>query len=107
MFARLLDRYPMESLEQEQGYLVQYAYVSTMTDALFHYGRGAKPALMKKMHAFVLRDMYEKFPDIKSNPYFRIRGLEGPSSIYGKYQIASGWCLVLAGFIDIGGIWLV
>lgn len=81
MFARLLDRYPMESLEQEQGYLVQYAYVSTMTDALFHYGRGAKPAMMKEMHAFVLQDMYEKFPDIKSNPYFRIWDLRGPSMI--------------------------
>ena len=79
MFARLMNRYPMESLEEEQRYLVEYAYVSTMTDALLHYGRGAKPALMKEMHAFVLQDMYEKFPDIKSNPYFRIRGLEGPS----------------------------
>ena len=115
MFARLMNRYPMESLEEEQRYLVEYAYVSTMTDALLHYGRGAKPALMKEMHAFVLQDMYEKFPDIKSNPYFRIRGLEGPEPdeqdrccrIYGKYQVASGWCIVLAGFIDIGGIWLV
>lgn len=79
MFARLMNRYPMESLEEEQRYLVEYAYVSTMTDAILHYGRGAKPALMKEMHAFVLQDMYEKFPDIKSNPYFRIRGLEGPS----------------------------
>lgn len=70
MFARLMNRYPMESLEEEQRYLVEYAYVSTMTDALLHYGRGAKPALMKEMHAFCLTGYVRKIPGYKEQPIF-------------------------------------
>lgn len=79
MFEDLMDRYPVTELTDEQIRLLEYAYLSTMTDALFHYGHGCKPAIMRDMHRFVMSDMEKRFPHIRQNPYFKIFGVEGPT----------------------------
>ena len=63
-----------------------------MVNALITYGHGAKPRLMKQKYEFVMRDMKNKFPDYRHNPYI---GFFKPKGQTLKIRIGVGTFMLL------------
>ena len=91
MFRLLLKKYDLGLIDTEKRYMIEYAYIANMINALITYGHGCKPKLMKCKYDFFLKDMYEKFPNILKNPYLKFRKAKGvPLKIRIAVSISSG-----------------
>lgn len=92
IFDDFLNKNPLDHLSEEKKRMIEYTYVANMVNALVTYGHGCRPRMMKEKYQFFLRDMKEKFPDYRSNPYFGIMKPKGQSS---KIRIGVGVTMLL------------
>ena len=79
MFKLLMERYYVSELPSEKRYVLQYAYVSNMVNALITYDRGCGRKIMRERYDFFWMDLRDKFPDFGENPYFKKWRPKGPS----------------------------
>lgn len=92
MFAIFLQKFPLDKLPEEKKRMIEYTYVANMVNALVTYGHGCRPHIMREKYRFFIRDMKEKFPDYKKNPYFGIWKPKGPST---KIRVGVGVTMML------------
>ena len=69
IFQRFMDKYDINSLDENRYRIIEYDYIANMVNALVVYGRGAGIARMRKKREFVLKDLNRKFPDYRNNPH--------------------------------------
>ncbi len=72
IFGKFLRDHDLCLISKEQRQMIEYTYVANMVNALVTYGHGCKPAKMKEKYAFFMKDMREKFPEYRKNPYYGI-----------------------------------
>ncbi len=92
LFSTFLENYNLDALPEEKRRVIEYTYLANMINALFVFNRGCGVQLMKEKLAFVRRDLQEKFPDYKSNPYI---GLLKPKGQTLKIRLGVGATMFL------------
>lgn len=77
VFSTFLHMYHFELLPQDKQYVIEYAYLANMINALATLNRGANMKRMRKKYDFVMNDLERHFPDAFDNPligFFRPKG---------------------------------
>lgn len=92
IFDEFLSKHDIGALSENQRRVIEYAYVSNMVNALITYGHGGGVKRMRKKYDFWMRDMGEKFPDYKRNPYF---GIFKPKGETRKIRLGVGVTMLL------------
>lgn len=92
IFDYFLERHDITKIPPERRRVIEYTYIANMLNALITYGRGARPKRMKQKYEFVMKDMKEKFPDYKHNPYI---GLFKPKGQTAKIRMGVGLTMLL------------
>lgn len=87
IFRRFLENHQIQSLSEENQRIIEYNYIANMVNALITYGRGGGIKRMKKKYAYWMKDMQEKFPGYRKNPYV---GLLKPKGQTGKIRLGVG-----------------
>lgn len=72
IFRTFLENYDIKELPEEKQRVLEYAYIANMVNALITYGRGGGIKRMRKKYDFWMKDMEEKFPDYRNNPFVGI-----------------------------------
>lgn len=92
IFTCFMEKFPLDRLSEEKRRMLEYTYVANMVNALITHGHGCKPRMMREKYRFFIRDLREKFPEYKSNPYFGIWKPKGQSR---KIRIGVGVTMLL------------
>ncbi len=87
MFTLLMQKFPIRQLPEEKRRMIEYMYVANMVNALITYGHGCRPRIMREKYQFFMRDLREKFPDYRNNPYF---GITRPRGVSIKIRLGVG-----------------
>ncbi len=64
-------------ISEQQEAVVQYVYFANMILSLLHYGRGAKPKLMKEKYRLFSEDLEKRFPSWRKNPLLSLSKVNG------------------------------
>ncbi len=92
IFSHFLENHDISKIPLDRRQVIEYTYIANMVNALITYGHGAKPRLMKQKYEFVMRDMKNKFPDYRHNPYI---GFFKPKGQTLKIRIGVGTFMLL------------
>lgn len=87
IFRGFLERHDLERLPEEKKRVIEYNYIANMVNALITYGRGGGIRRMKEKYDYWMKDMKEKFPDYRKNPYV---GITKPAGQTGKIRLGVG-----------------
>lgn len=79
IFERYLENYNLSKISIEKQYIIEYAYISNMLNALITFGHGCGLKNMKDKYNFFINDLKQKFPNYKKNPYLRPFRAKGQS----------------------------
>jgi hypothetical protein len=72
LFRRFMSQNDLSLVSQEKRWVLEYAYLSNMINALVTFSHGCKVGRMRKKYDFFKKDLQEKFPQYKQNPYVGI-----------------------------------
>lgn len=92
IFEHFLREYDITKIPLERRQVIEYTYLTHMMYALITYGHGCKPHRMKQKYDFVFKDMKQKFPNYKKNPYV---GLLKPKGQTLKIRLGVGVSMYL------------
>ena len=92
IFSHFLENHDISKIPLDRRQVIEYTYIANMVNALITYGHGAKPRLMKQKYELVMRDMKNKFPDYRHNPYI---GFFKPKGQTLKIRIGVGTFMLL------------
>lgn len=66
-------------LNDNERYVVEYAYVANMLNSLIVYSRGCGPNSMVSKVRYIEKDRKRRFPNLSNNPLLSFRGAKGQS----------------------------
>ncbi len=72
IFREFIEKHDLKKLSGQDQAVIEYNYIANMVNALITYGRGSGMKRMKEKYLFWMKDMKEKFPMYRKNPYVGI-----------------------------------
>ncbi len=87
IFDEFMHKYNTQMLAEKQRRAIEYNYVANMINSLITYGHGCGVRKMKQKYSYFMKDLKQRFPDYKNNPYF---GLFKPKGQMLKIRISVG-----------------
>ena len=105
IYSKFLADFDISKLSEKRRRAIEYTYIANMVNALITYDHGCKPKLMKKKYEYVMKDMKEKFPDYKHNPYI---GIFKPRGAHAKVRVGVGILMGLQRVkLDLPALYLI
>lgn len=80
VFDKLGQVKDFRKLSQNMRWMLQYAYVANMVNALAVYSKGISEAEMKSRLDAAMDDFEKRFPDYRRNPYLGVAGPKGQTA---------------------------
>lgn len=79
IFNQFLEKYPVQAMDKDVYWKINYNYIANMVNALIIHGRGCKKKNMQEKYDFFMKDLNDKFEDYKKNPYLHYRNMKKQS----------------------------
>ncbi len=87
VFREFMQKYDLQKLSEEKRRVIEYTYIANMINALITYGHGGGVRRMREKYSFWMKDMMDKFPDYRNNPFV---GICKPSGQTVKIRLSVG-----------------
>ena len=72
MFDVFLKKYDLSKISEKKYRMIEYNYIANMINALITYGHGCGAKIMNEKYNFFIKDLNDKFPDYRKNPFLGI-----------------------------------
>ena len=72
LFSRFCEEHDLSVIPQDKYRVIEYVYLANMINALIVFAHGCGVQRMKKKWELVFRDLENRFPDYRKNPYVGI-----------------------------------
>ena len=101
IFDRLMEKHDLNKLPLNDYYIVEYAYLANMVNALMVYSRGANKKERANKLDYVWEDASRRFPDFCNNPYIHLFAPKGQTLKirFGVWVMLRAYKLKLDGFV--------